>query len=297
MLKKCKKISDLSGKTVALTGTTGGLGKEICKSLVLRGADIVLVDRDAEKSSALQKELIKLRGGVTVNRVPLDLSHPERINAAALTIAKYHPDYLVLNAGVYHVPRSRCLGDIDNVFTINFLSHYLLVRAMLPELRKNRGKVIAVGSIAHNYSRTDENDVDFSARTSSALVYGNSKRYLMFALSELLEKEPHVSFTIAHPGITFTGITDHYPPLVFAVIKYPMKVIFSPPRVAAKNIVSGIYENTLKNEWIGPRFFNIWGPPKKHKLTTCPPDERKRIFENAERMAARLEREITKEQQ
>lgn len=281
------RISDLSGKTVALTGTTGGLGREICKLLVLNGADIVLVDRDAQKSAALQKELVKLRNGVAVNRVPLDLSRPDTVNEAALKISAYHPDYLILNAGVYRVPRSKCFGNVDNVFTINFLSHYLLVRAMLPELRKNSGKVVAVGSIAHNYSRTDENDVDFSGRTSSALVYGNSKRYLMFALSELLEKEPRLSFTIAHPGITFTGITDHYPPLVFAVIKYPMKIIFSPPRVAAKNIVCGILEPTQKNEWVGPRFFNIWGSPKKHKLTTCPPDERKRIFENAERLADR----------
>ncbi len=289
------KISDLSGKTVALTGTTGGLGREICKLLVLHGADLVLIDRDAEKSAALQKELIKLRSGVAVNRVPLDLSQPDRVHTAALKISAYHPDYLILNAGVYHIPRSRCLGDVDNVFTINFLSHYLLVRAMLPELRKNCGKVVAVGSIAHNYSRTDENDVDFSSRTSSALVYGNSKRYLMFAISELLEKEPRVSFTIAHPGITFTGITDHYPPLIFAVIKYPMKVIFPPPRVAAKNIVCGILESTLKNEWIGPRFFNIWGSPQKHKLNTCSPNERKRIFENAEQLAARFEQMMPRE--
>lgn len=286
---KMNKITGLIGKTVAITGATGGLGREICKTVVSLGADIVLIDRDARKSSVLQRELTKVRDGVTVHRAELDLSHPEQIKNAAKRIAAYSPDYLILNAGVYHLPRYKCTGNIDNVFMINFLSHYLLVRALLPDLRKANAKVVAVGSIAHNYSRTDENDVDFSGRTSSALVYGNSKRYLMFALSELLKNEPHVSFTIAHPGITFTGITDHYPPAVFAVIKHPMKVIFPPPRVAAQNIVYGMFDSTEKNEWIGPRYFNIWGRPEKHRLTTCPEDERQRIFKNAELLADRLE--------
>ncbi len=285
---KMNKTTNLVGKTVAVTGTTGGLGREICKAVVSLGADIVLIDRDARKSSVLQRELAKVRIGAAMHRVELDLSHPEQIKSAAKKIAAYSPDYLILNAGVYHVPRYKCTGNIDNVFMINFLSHYLLVRVLLPDLRKANAKVVAVGSIAHNYSRTDENDIDFSGRASSALVYGNSKRYLMFALSELLKNEPHVSFTIAHPGITFTGITDHYPPAVFAVIKHPMKIIFPPPRVAARNIVYGMFDSTEKNEWIGPRYFNIWGRPEKHRLTTCREDERQMIFKNAELLADRV---------
>ncbi len=285
---KMNKTTNLVGKTVAVTGTTGGLGREICKAVVSLGADIVLIDRDARKSSVLQRELAKVRIGAAMHRVELDLSHPEQIKSAAKKIAAYSPDYLILNAGVYHVPRYKCTGNIDNVFMINFLSHYLLVRVLLPDLRKANAKVVAVGSIAHNYSRTNENDIDFSGRASSALVYGNSKRYLMFALSELLKNEPRVSFTIAHPGITFTGITDHYPPAVFAVIKHPMKIIFPPPRVAARNIVYGMFDSTEKNEWIGPRYFNIWGRPEKHRLTTCREDERQMIFKNAELLADRV---------
>ncbi len=285
---KMNKTTNLVGKTVAVTGTTGGLGREICKAVVSLGADIVLIDRDARKSSVLQRELAKVRIGAAMHRVELDLSHPEQIKSAAKKIAAYSPDYLILNAGVYHVPRYKCTGNIDNVFMINFLSHYLLVRVLLPNLRKANAKVVAVGSIAHNYSRTDENDIDFSGRASSALVYGNSKRYLMFALSELLKNEPRVSFTIAHPGITFTGITDHYPPAVFAVIKHPMKIIFPPPRVAARNIVYGMFDSIEKNEWIGPRYFNIWGRPEKHRLTTCQEDERQMIFKNAELLADRV---------
>ena len=44
----------------------------------------------------------------------------------------------------------------------------------------------------------------------------------MFSLFAL--DDPHIAVT--HPGITQTNITAHYPKLIFAVIKNPMKLIF-----------------------------------------------------------------------
>ena len=128
--------------------------------------------------------------------------------------------------------------------------------------------MVIVGSIAHNYSKSDSRDVDFSARQQSSLVYGNSKRYLMFVLNELFKNESCVGFAITHPGITFTNITNHYPKLIYAIIKTPMKVIFPPPKRACLSILKGVFEDTGDREWIGPRLFGIWGKPKKTRLRT-----------------------------
>ena len=95
----------------------------------------------------------------------------------------------------------------------------------------------------------------------------------MFTLSELFKNELEVGFAITHPGITFTGITSHYPKLLFAIIKHPMKIIFPHPRRACLSVLLGVFENTQGSEWIGPRFFNIWGIPKKKKLRTVKSEE------------------------
>ena len=113
---------------------------------------------------------------------------------------------------------------------------------LLPVLRERGGRVVAVGSIAHNYSETDPADVDFSSRTRASRVYGNAKRYLMFSLYGLFENESNVSLAVCHPGITFTNITAHYPKAVFAIIKNPMKVIFMKPERACLSIVRGVFE-------------------------------------------------------
>ena len=47
-----KNTESLVGKTVAISGSTGGLGKHICRYLASLGADIVLLDRNRSRSEA-----------------------------------------------------------------------------------------------------------------------------------------------------------------------------------------------------------------------------------------------------
>ena len=52
-----KNTSSLSGRTVAVTGTTGGLGRELCSFLAGLGAALILVDRNPERSEAHANDL------------------------------------------------------------------------------------------------------------------------------------------------------------------------------------------------------------------------------------------------
>lgn len=283
--------SSLAGKTVAITGSTGGLGKELCIYLSSLGASLILVNRSQSRSE-LQKTELENRYGVSVKILTADLESIESVSSVTDELIKAEPDIFIHNAGAYSIPRHKCDTGFDNVFQINFLSPYYIIKGLLPTLRKKHGHVIAVGSIAHNYSKTDENDVDFSTRKASSKVYGNAKRYLMFSLYSLFENEKEASLSIVHPGITFTNITAHYPPVVFAVIKHPMKVIFMRPKKAALCILSGVFKSTEKNTWIGPRLFNIWGYPSKKRLKTCKNEEAEFIFAEAERAYLELKKMI-----
>ena len=188
----------------------------------------------------------------------------------------------------YSIPRKKCDTGLDNVFQINFASPYFMVRQLLPTLRSRCGRVVVVGSIAHDYSKSDGNDIDFSTRTRASRVYGNAKRYLMFSLYELFRAEREVTLSVTHPGITFTNITSHYPKLIFAVIKHPMKVIFMKPRKAALSILHGVFEPVGYFEWIGPRVFDVWGYPTKKRLKTATPEESREIAARAEKIYSDL---------
>ena len=275
----------LAGKTVVLFGATGGIGKELCRYILMLGGKLITVDRNREKAASNTAELKAAFSQGEITNLYADLADFASVQAVTEELKKLEIDILVHNAGAYSIPRCTTSLGFDNVFQINFVAPYYITTALLPLLSQRKGRVVAVGSIAHNYSKTDPKDWDFSSRKQASLVYGNAKRHLMYALLQLSKAHPAVAFSVAHPGITFTNITNHYPRLIFAIIKHPMKVIFMKPREAALSIVMGMFENTEPYSWIGPRFFNVWGLPGKKPLRRATPEEIARIYQKARDIA------------
>lgn len=262
-----KNTSSLRGKTVAVSGATGGIGICVCEYLAYLGANIVCLDRNAQKSNRLIDNLKVKYPSLNAKHITIDLENINQVKSVVECLKQIDIDYLILNAGAYKIPRHKCDTGFDNVFQINFVSPYYLARELAPLIKQKGGRVVAVSSIAHNYSKIDENDIDFSIRSAASKVYGNAKRFLTYGLYNLFDNDKTLS--VVHPGITFTNITNHYPKLIFALIKHPMKIIFMPPKKAAFNLIYGIFNHTKRNEWIGPRIFNIWGLPRKKKLNTA----------------------------
>jgi NAD(P)-dependent dehydrogenase (short-subunit alcohol dehydrogenase family) len=269
-----RNTRSLDGKTIAVSGATGGLGNALCRHLAALGANLILLDRNSEKSHALMAQLRTEYPDLQAEHIRLNLEDTRMVCAVAEQLENRPIDALILNAGAYHIPRHVCTTGYNNVFQINFVSPYYLARRLLPHLRERGGRVVAVGSIAHRYSKMDAADVDFSTRQASSKVYGNAKRYLMFALYGLCGNG---GVAITHPGITFTNITAHYPKLIFALIKHPMKVLFMSPKRASLSILRGLFEDCGDNEWIGPRLLDVWGLPKKSRLHSVSPNEAARI--------------------
>lgn len=279
--------ASLAGKTVAVTGTTGGLGRELCRYIAALGARLILMDRNKERSEKFRDELIR-EYSCEVECINIDLEEIESVKRATEELKAKRPDVFIHNAGAYSIPRKTCTTGYDNVFQINFVSPYYIIREIIPTLRERSGRAVIVGSIAHNYSKIDIRDVDFATRSRASLVYGNAKRYLMFSLYELFKNESDVALSVTHPGITFTNITAHYPKVIYAIIKHPMKIIFMKPRKACLSILRGVFEPCGYHEWIGPRVFDVWGMPKKKRLKTCGVEESKKIGSTAEEIYNRI---------
>ena len=283
-----ENTESLAGKTVAITGSTGGLGKELSRYLLHLGASLILVDRNIKRSLEHKAMLEEEFPSSLIKCITADLADFESVKRAGELLAEERVDFLIHNAGAYSIPRNITDTGFDNVFQINFVSPYYLTRTLMKSIKERGGKIVIVGSIAHNYSKTDKNDMDFKTRKKASRVYGNAKRFVMFSSFGLLESEDCPEISVTHPGITFTGITSHYPRLIFALIKHPMKIIFMRRDKAALSILKGVFDTTEKNEWIGPRLFNVWGLPKKKTLKTVSEEEYRFICDTAEKIYASL---------
>ena len=283
-----KHAARLDGKTVAVTGSTGGIGEELCRHLAALGADLLLINRNLARSQKQKEELLGEFPSIRIEILTADLEDFQSVKAVTETLKSFAIDYFIHNAGAYSIPRKTCSTGFDNVFQINFVSPYYIIRELLPHLQARNGCAVAVGSIAHNYSKIDPNDMDFSTYRAASKVYGNAKRYLTYGLLELFAEQSDARLAIVHPGITFTNITAHYPKVIFALIKHPMKIIFMKPKKAALCVLDGLFEPCSSHQWIGPRLFDVWGLPKKKALKTASAKERSQIAERAESIYQRL---------
>lgn len=280
--------TSVAGKRIALTGATGGLGREVCLYLAELGAELILLDRNPEKAAELDTFLREKYPRVVIRRIFVDLADMDSVRAAVERLIPLHPDVFIHNAGAYAIPRGLSNAGFDRVFQIDFVSPYYMTRKLLPHM-PDGGLVVAVGSIAHRYSKTDEADVDFRSRRHCNLVYGNAKRYLMAALWELFASQTRLNLAVVHPGITCTNITAHYPKWLYAIIRRPMQWVFMPPRKAALSLLLGLFQPCNSYEWIGPWLFDVWGRPVCRRVHSIPAEEGRAIAERAENIWKKLQ--------
>ena len=259
-----KNTNSLENKTIAITGSTGSLGNELCFYFARLGAKLVFLNRNKQKTE-LQIEKIKQKyANVQIEFISVDMQNINSVKQATEQLNQQNIDYVVLNAGAYKIKKEKSSLGYDNVFQINFISPYYIARKTT---QKNPNcKIIAVGSISYKMLKTNFDDVDFSACKKQIKVYGNSKRYLMSALQKYFEKNNIENYAIAHPGICYTNITSNFSKYINWIVKFGMKVVFEKPQKASLSILKAVFENTSSNNWIGPRVFGIWGKPKKQKL-------------------------------
>ena len=143
----------LSGKVAVVTGGSGGIGSEICRSFASAGASVIFTyNRGREAAAALQKSLPG--NGHWAKQVAVDDSAGLKILAAEVESRAGRCDVLVNCAGITRFVAHAdldALDDqlIDDIFKVNWRGAFAAVRAFRPLLQASgAGLVVNISSIA-----------------------------------------------------------------------------------------------------------------------------------------------------
>ncbi len=137
---------NLQGKTVLLTGASGGIGQAIAQQLAAAGARLLLVARNTTRLATLQAELVaKYPADHQIFSADLTQSQ-DRQDLLAFVRDLQGIDILVNNAGISQFGLV-AQQDYAAQLNTNLLMPMLLTQTLLPELqRKAEAMIVNVGS-------------------------------------------------------------------------------------------------------------------------------------------------------
>jgi NAD(P)-dependent dehydrogenase (short-subunit alcohol dehydrogenase family) len=153
-------MSEAEG-TIVVTGANGGLGSALAKTIAsspeLATCHGIYAVRDAQSAPNLSAALADGKASHPYDLLSLDLSKLETVRAAAETInarveAGEMPPIrvLILNAGFQDFGKQVWTDNgLDMTFTANYLGHWLLTLLLLKSMDQESGRIVLVGSQAH----------------------------------------------------------------------------------------------------------------------------------------------------
>jgi NAD(P)-dependent dehydrogenase (short-subunit alcohol dehydrogenase family) len=199
----------MAGKTVLITGATGGIGRATAMGLAVMGAHLAITGRDLERTEAAARE-IRTAGGGQVDLFVADLSSQSEVRRMAGEALERlsRIDVLVNNAGGYWNHRHVTADGLEHTFALNHLAPFLLTNLLLDRLKQSGpARVVTVSSNAQAQGRIDFDDLQGEQSYSGASAYNQSKLANVLFTYELARRlqDSAVTANVLHPGVVRTS--------------------------------------------------------------------------------------------
>jgi retinol dehydrogenase-14 len=199
----------MAGKTVLVTGGTGGIGKATALGLAARGARVAITGRDADRAARAAEE-IRAVASAPVEVFIADLSSQQEVRTLADSVLHTldRLDVLVNNVGGFWNTRRITADGLEYTFALNHLAPFLLTNLLLERLKESGpARVVTVSSGAQAMGRMDFADLQAQGSYSGQRAYNQSKLanvLFTYGLAASLSGTG-VTANVLHPGIVATA--------------------------------------------------------------------------------------------
>ena len=198
-------------RTALITGPTSGIGRITALSLAQKGYELILLARDLQKATSLQKELAEYGQAYIVQA---DLADLNSVQKAAEQIKKDFTklDVLVNNAGLIADTYEQSAQGYELTFAVNHLGHFLLTTALVDLLKAGESaRIVHVSSEAHRIGNFKIADLPRPSNYKGWIAYGNSKLANILFSNELARRlaPEGITSNALHPGAVATNFAGN----------------------------------------------------------------------------------------
>ncbi|KAB0793935.1 hypothetical protein PPYR_13555 [Photinus pyralis] len=247
----------VSGEIVLITGAAQGIGREMALLYASEGATVVCVDIQ-EESNRKTTRMISDLGYGKAHAYTCDVSDYAKVMDMCQDVERTvgNVTILVNNAGIAFVNRLCAMSkeEIERNICVNTLSHFWMIKAILPSMLKNNyGHIVALGSIS-------------SFGGVPLLIPYSVSKYAIQGLMDSLRKELalygncQIKTTLVHPFFIDTEMVNR------ANVNYPSFLPKANKKYAATSIVnaqrSEMVEVTIPGYYLALKCLFRSIPPK-----------------------------------
>lgn len=271
---------DCAGRLIVITGATSGIGYETARKYASRGAHLLTINRNKNKSEALREEL-KRDFDITCDYLIADLSRLAEMHSVGQALAEMDVpiDVLIHNAGIYVSKKVLTEDGLEMTFATNFLASFVINNLLEAKLKSQRqARILLVNSEGYRFAvwglRLD--DLNWNARRYTGLrAYGASKLAQLLTMMVFHERYSGSGVTInaMHPGMVATNTGRDNGPLYKWYKRNVIDRVSKPASISAEALYYLGLEPMLAN--VSGEFFNL---TRTEEL--APPARDKGIAEN-----------------
>ncbi|TDZ33567.1 Short chain dehydrogenase atnD [Colletotrichum spinosum] len=214
-----------AGKTVVVTGSNVGLGKEAAQHFARLGASkLILAVRSLDKGAAAKRAIESAAGcdPSVVEVWHLDMSKYASVESFAARVRAELPrvDIFVANAGVAHA-KYNLMEEYEGTITVNVVSTLLLTALVVPKMRETAAKFpgsrptfTIVASEVHAWTDLPQRNapegeilatISEDGRVDTEKLYPISKLLEVFSVRAIAERYPADKFPVTincvNPGL------------------------------------------------------------------------------------------------
>ena len=262
-----ERLGSLAGKTYVINGTTSGTGYEATRIFLFKGAKVVMLNRNAEKSVEVIERLKQEFGPeAEVSFIEMDLAVLDSVRKAAAEVLEKVPriDALICNAAIAQVPKLVYTVDgFESQLGVNYFAYFLLCGLLFERIEQSGGRIVLVSSLAYKtgLKRIQFEDLNFEKNYSAWNAYAQSKLALMMFAYELQRRikaaGKKTQVYVCHPGASRTGLIDknagRLNKMIWAVLS----------RIMAQSAEQGAWSQVMCATETGLKQEALYGPTKR----------------------------------
>ena len=150
-------MTDLTGKTALVTGSTSGIGQATAIALAARGAHVLVVGRNEQRAKDVAAEIDGTGGRASFKLTTLsNLQSAQELVEWAIEAGDGHVDILINNAGIALLGPSNAASEaeFDETFDLNVKIPFFLVASLAPAMaERGWGSIVSISTMVASFGQ------------------------------------------------------------------------------------------------------------------------------------------------